>query len=284
MPAERIFTNVASDTISTLRAITTIAPTICRLMGVTGCDCYGENPLAEIVDASASLPGAVERCLIVAADAIGLEQFRRCPDIAPPVVEQAPHTVILRAVMPSVTPVCYASMFSGATPDIHGITAYAKPVLTINTLFDVLSAAGKRVAIAAVAGSSIDLIFRNRPIAYFTEPDDAHVVDRALNLIATDSCDCLVVYLSAYDDELHHTTPWSEEAVTAMRQVVSHFAQLGNAIDKLTWRRFSRMIHFAPDHGAHIGDNGKGTHGSDLPDDVVVQHYFGLRAAQTQVP
>lgn len=267
---------MTDDIVSKLPAITTIAPTICKLMGVDR-DCHGEEPLAGIVDAAASLPGVVDRCLIVAGDAIGVEQLTRYPDVAQSLWHEAPETVTLRAMSPSVTPVCYGSMFSGATPDIHGIKVYAKPVLTVSTLFDVLPSAGKRVAIAAVQGSSMDLIFRNRPIAYFTEPDDAHVVDRALSLIADDACDCLFAYLCAYDSELHRSTPWSDEAISAMRQVVSHFGQLSRAINELPWRRFNRSIHFAPDHGAHIGDNGNGTHGSDLPDDMIVRHYFGFR-------
>lgn len=220
--------------------------------------------------------------LIVAGDAIGVEQLTRYPDVAESLAQVAPETVTLPAMSPSVTPVCYGSL-SGATPDVHGIREYRKPVLTVSTIFDVLPAAGKRVTIVAVPNSSMDLIFRDRPIQYFTEPDDAHVVDRAVRLIADDACDCLVAYLCAYDSELHRSTPWSDEAIAAMRQVVAHFAQLSKAMDDLPWRRFNRAIHFAPDHGAHTGDNGKGTHGSDLPDDMVVRHYFAFRPAEAGV-
>ncbi len=270
---------MTSDNISALPGITTIAPTICELMGVSSSDCHGAAPLPAIVAAARSLGGPVERCLIVAGDAIGVEQLTRYPDVAESLSREAPEAVTLRAMSPSVTPVCYGSMFSGATPDTHGIKAYAKPVLTVGTLFDVLPAAGKRVAIVAVPGCSMDKIFRERPIDYFIEPDDAGVLDRALRLIAGDAYDCLFAYLPAYDSELHRSTPWSDEAIAAMRQVASHFGQLSAAIDEPPWRGFNRAIHFAPDHGAHTGDNGKGTHGSDLPDDMIVRHYFGFRPA-----
>ena len=42
------------------------------------------------------------------------------------------------SVMPSVTPVCFASMYTGVMPDVHGIKFYTKPVLKIETFFDVL--------------------------------------------------------------------------------------------------------------------------------------------------
>jgi hypothetical protein len=54
--------------------------------------------------------------------------------------------------------------FQGRRPDEHGVKKYERPVLRCETLFDALIAAGKRVAIVAVRGSSIDLLFRERPI------------------------------------------------------------------------------------------------------------------------
>lgn len=66
----------------------------------------------------------------------------------------------------------------------------------------------------------------------------------------------------------------------ALRRVVSNFVKLGEAIDELPWRQFNRAIFFAPDHGAHTGENGKGTHGSDLPEDLLVRHCFGFRAGE----
>ncbi len=262
-----------------LPQMTAIAPTICETMGVSSRDCHGAAPLPGILDAARRLEGPVERYLIVAGDAIGVEQLTRYPDVAETLSQAAPEAVTLRAMSPSVTPVCFGSMFSGATPGVHGITEYRKPVLTVSTIFDILPAAGKRVAIAAVPGCSMDTIFRNRPITYFTEPDDDHVLDRALKLLEEDAYDCFVAYFIGYDSALHRTTPWSEEAISAMRQVARRFEQLGRAIDELPWRRFNRAIHFAPDHGAHIGENGKGTHGSDLPDDMIVRHYFAFRPA-----
>ncbi len=35
------------------------------------------------------------------------------------------------------------TMYTGAQPAVHGITAYAKPVIKIDTIFDALIRAGK---------------------------------------------------------------------------------------------------------------------------------------------
>ena len=70
--------------------------------------------------------------------------------------------------MPSVTPVCYGSIFSGAAPSVHGIQKYEKPVLQVETLFDVFPKAGKRVAIVCCNNCSIDMIFRKRQVDYYS--------------------------------------------------------------------------------------------------------------------
>jgi predicted AlkP superfamily phosphohydrolase/phosphomutase len=66
------------------------------------------------------------------------------------VVSFAPIEISLQSVTPPKTPVCFASLFTGAAPDQHGIRKYEKPVLKCDTLFDALIRAGKRGAIVAV--------------------------------------------------------------------------------------------------------------------------------------
>lgn len=42
----------------------------------------------------------------------------------------------MRSVVPPVTPVAFASMYSGLQPAQHGIMKYEKPVLGVETVFD----------------------------------------------------------------------------------------------------------------------------------------------------
>ena len=42
------------------------------------------------------------------------------------------------SVMPSVTPVCFGTMYTGAQPEVHGIRRYEKPVITIDSIFDAM--------------------------------------------------------------------------------------------------------------------------------------------------
>jgi predicted AlkP superfamily pyrophosphatase or phosphodiesterase len=240
-----------------------------------------DTPLNTIIDHIAQINKPVSKFLVFAADAIGMQMNLQHLEDFSDVEVCAPIVIPLRAVMPTVTPVNYASMFSGTTPTIHGIQTYAKPVLSIETIFDALSAAGKNVAIVAVADSSIDRIFRNRPIDYFSEIDDQHVVNQATNIMKTDYYDFIVVYNAEYDDTLHRTTPYSSESIAAMRAVIRRFLDLASIFDSGEWEKHNRALLFAPDHGAHIDQNGRGTHGADIPEDVIVQHYLGIRSSCT---
>ena len=63
----------------------------------------------------------VDRCLVYAPDAIGENLYLDYRDSFEKVRRFAPIEVSLRSVSPSITPVCFASMFTGAPPGEHGI-------------------------------------------------------------------------------------------------------------------------------------------------------------------
>lgn len=221
----------------------------------------------------------IERCLIYAPDAIGKHLLSQLPEEFAKAQLLAPLAVDLDAVLPTVTPVCFASMFSGAPPAVHGIQTYARPRLISDTLFDALARAGKRVTIVAVQHSSIDTIFRGRAIDYFSEEYDPQVTARTLELLAADRHDFILAYHQEYDDALHRTTPFSDEALAAARRHFASFTTLAEAAAR-AWAGHSYALAFCPDHGAHVNpDTGRGTHGSRLPDDVQVRHFFGIAAA-----
>jgi hypothetical protein len=168
-------------------------------------------------------------------------------------------------------------MFTGAQPRVHGLQKKGKPVLTCDTIFDALIRAEKRVAIVSVKEQSMDLIFRQREIQYFSELDDQAVTHRTIDIIQSNNFDFIVAYRCEYDDILHEKTPDCPEAIQALSNDIAAFTQLADTMD-VFWQRNNRAIVFAPDHGAHIDPaSGKGTHGDNIPQDMHVQHYFGIK-------
>jgi len=261
-----------------MQQITAITPTICRLMDIDLPRLSTDEIIEIVQEAKNNIIGdhPVEKCFIYAPDAIGEALFQRQTKEFEAIIQLAPVQVVLRSVMPPKTPVCFASMFTGAQPDEHGIKMYEKPVLGCDTLFDALIRAGKEVAIVAVRDSSISLIFLNRHFDYFIEEYDQQVINRTHQILNDHDHDLILVYNQEYDDTMHRTTPRSEEALGAMRKHLETFVNLTESfLDR--YKDHNCLTLFSPDHGCHIDpENGRGSHGLDMPEDMEVRSFWGI--------
>ena len=170
----------------------------------------------------------------------------------------------------------FASIFTGAQPEVHGIHSYTKPVLECDTFFDALARENNKVAIVSVKNSSIDLIVRNRDVSYFSEDDDHAVAERTLEVIRGDEYDAIVAYQADYDDNLHQSEPFSEICIQALVQHIQDFKRIAE-VANMHWKDKGHVVAFAPDHGAHINPStGKGDHGLDIPEDMDIFHCYGI--------
>ena len=265
-----------------MSSIASVTPTICALFGLEPPRDSGEKPIDSVlVEAARKLRGGkISKALIYAPDAIGEGLYRDYRRNFSGVKKVAPLEVEMKSVIPTWTPVCFSSMFTGAPPVVHGITKYEKPVLTVDTLFDALARSGKRVAIVAVKGSSIDLVFRNRKIDYYTEEYDPQVESRVFDILKAKDYDLILVYHQEYDDLMHGSTPRDSKALEAFRRHLKSFETLAIAFNE-KYISVNRAVVFTPDHGTHIDPvTGKGTHGTDSLDDMEVRHFWGINRGQ----
>ncbi len=178
-------------------------------------------------------------------------------------------------VMPSVTPVCFGTMYTGAQPDIHGIRAYVKPVITIDTIFDALIRGGKKAAIISTAGDSMSKIFLDRDMDYFIYDTIEQVNAKAAELIIADTYDFIAVYNGNYDSYMHKFGPESAEALGELRANVRTFGMFCEMIAQ-HWRSHSTLIGFAMDHGCHEIDGNCGSHGLDMEEDLNIVHLYKI--------
>ena len=261
----------------THQAIGGVTQTVCVLFGIAHGAAPLEDSFVPVLTSARSL--GIERCervLLYAPDAIGFHVCQAFPEVIGPVAQKASTVVQMKSVVSPVTPVCFSTMFTGHPPAGHGIRKYEKPVLRCEALFDRLISAGERVAIVAVKDSSIDRRFRDRTLDYFSEPYDPEVTETTLRLVKADRHDFVLAYHQEYDDILHRTTPHAPEAIEAMQRHVASFVRFAQAVEQ-SWGSRDRMLGFVPDHGGHIdADTGRGTHGIDTPEDMDVQHFYGL--------
>ncbi len=257
-------------------SITSLTPTICHLLGVKPPGVSKELALDMIISTLEKNNFPLEKCLVVAQDAIGAHLWKSHESMLRKILPLVPLRVPLRAVFPPVTPVCFASIFTGAQPEVHGIHSYTRPVLECDTFFDALIRADKKVAIVSVENSSIDLIFRNRDLAYFAENNDRAVTERTLEVIRGDEFDVIVAYQADYDDNLHQSEPFSPICIQALGQHIRDFKKMAGAANH-HWKDKGHAVVFAPDHGAHINPStGKGDHGLDIPEDMEIFHCYGI--------
>ena len=181
--------------------------------------------------------------------------------------------VPFRTVMPSVTPVCFGTMYTGAQPAVHGITKYMKPVIKIDTFFDALIRAGKKVAIIADTDCSMSRIFLEREMDYFIYDSLADINAKTIELIHEDKHDVIVSYNTHYDAKMHKYGPESVQALSELRANSELFAMFVRLIEK-HWGNHDTLIGFAMDHGCHEIDGGCGSHGLDMEEDLNIVHTY----------
>lgn len=219
-----------------------------------------------------------DRIFMYNPDAIAQWIYQKYPFLVREITTYAPHPLPLAAVMPSVTPVCFGTMYTGAQPAVHGIRRYEKPVITIDTLFDALVRNGKKVAIVADRGSSMAHIYNERAIDYYYYDTLPEINAKAANLIREDNHDFIAVYNANYDDIMHKYGPESLEALAELRLDTHVFAMFAELI-KDHWTQHNTLLGFAMDHGCHEIDGGCGSHGLDMEEDINILHFYGTYPA-----
>lgn len=255
-----------------------LTPTICELFGVRAPDCCGAVPVAPVVDHASKImngEGKLEKAVLFCADAMGDHQKKLFPEVFERIRRVAGLQIESTAVMASVTPVCYGTIFTGAAPAVHGIKHYEKPVLEVETLFDVLPQAGKRVAIACVNNCSIDMIFRKRNVDYYSFRNETLPFEWTRELIRRNEYDLIVCYMGTYDSTMHKKGCASPEAAEQARLAAERFEILSSHMDQY-YASYNRALVFVPDHGGHDLEDGHGTHGTDLEEDMLLSHYYRL--------
>ena len=242
-------------------------------------DALGVEPpksAAPALPAIASLTGGtVDRVLMYNPDAIALWLFEKYTPEFLPVMRHTFLTLPLQTVMPSVTPVCFASMYTGARPEVHGIRKYEKPVVRTDSVFDALIRAGKKPCIVSTDGDSMSRIFLEREMDYFFFDTEDEVNAKALELIAADAYDLIAVYNGNFDSTMHKNGPESEASLNALRYNAAAFETLANAV-RAHWTQHRTLIAFAPDHGCHTIDGDCGSHGLYMPEDMNIVHFYGI--------
>ncbi len=215
--------------------------------------------------------GKPERVVMYNPDAVAMWLWQKYTPYYTPVTYDGALQVPVCSVMPSVTPVCFASMYTGLTPECHGIRKYEKPVLTCETIFDSCIKAGKKCAIVSTAGDSMSIIFGNREMDYYIYPTVDEVNEKAHELLAKAEYDLLCIYNANYDATMHRNGPEAPASLEALNHNCHQFATIKDIIRKTGLKT---ALAFAPDHGCHEIDGNLGSHGLDMEEDMNILHFW----------
>ena len=228
-----------------------------------------------------------DRVLMYNPDAIGQWVYEKYPYFTAEVVANTELALSLHSVVPPVTPVCFGTMYTGAQPQVHGIQAYEKPVIRIDTLFDALIRAGKKPVIVAVKNCSLAHIFLERDMDYILVDTLAQSNAAAAKVIMEDKHDFVVVYNGNFDYRMHRSGCESPETLSELRGNSQTFAMLSELV-KQYWQSHNTLMGFAMDHGCHDvepfiakkdGQMRYATHGQDIPEDMNILHRYMIHKA-----
>ena len=255
-------------------SLDTLCAALAYAMGVEAprCAAAPTQSLCEFVDQKLGGKKA-DRLFMYNPDAIAQWIYEKYPQLMKEAIKRTELAVPFCTVMPSVTPVCFGTMYTGAQPQIHGIQAYQKPVITIDTLFDALIRAGKRIAIVAQTNCSISRIFLEREMDYYIYDTDEEINAKAAELIIADQHDLIVVYNGNYDTKMHKFGPEGIEALSELRANSETFGMFSVLIER-HWRSHDTLVGFAMDHGCHEIDGDCGSHGLDVDEDMNIVHLY----------
>ncbi len=175
-------------------SLDTLCASLCALTGIEPPK-YAASPNDALVSAASALLNGkkADRVLMYNPDAVASWIQEKYACLMPEVTSRCPIRVPMRTVMPSVTPVCFGTMYTGAQPAVHGIQKYEKPVIQIDTLFDAMLRAGKKCAILATERCSMSKIFLERDMDYYIFGTVDQVNAKAAELILEDRYDFLAV-------------------------------------------------------------------------------------------
>lgn len=260
-----------SDLLNSI-CINQCASTVLASMNVAAPEAYAK-PIEPVVKKFEGLEA--DRVFLYNPDAVALWVFQKYTNLFTDAYNCSDLCLPMLSVMPSVTPVCFASMYSGVMPEVHGIRRYEKPVLQVETIFDVFAAAGKKCAIVSTSGDSISKIFLERDMDYYIYDEIDEVNEKARELIDKDIYDVIVVYNGNYDGFMHKYGPEADETMSQLKDNIAVYSDFVKRI-KEKWTNHNTFYGFMPDHGCHEIDGGCGAHGLDMEEDMNVVHFYGF--------
>ena len=240
-----------------------VAPTVCEILGIRAPSSSESDYLSLVVDSMA----LTDRLVVIVIDAFGISTWKNSREQSPTINKlETLHSMIIHSVMKTITPVNFATMLTGACPEIHGITNREMPLET-ETIFDSMREKGLRSATAARSQSSLGILISphaDKP-GIAESNKDSEVTRIAVSNIKS-GYNLVWVQLLDVDDAGHSFGPYSIESRKAVAKADDNLRVILGAA-----RENGYSVMVLADHGQHDSNDAyKGNHGTNMPEDVEV--------------
>lgn len=246
--------------------LTRLAPTLAHLLSLPAPAQAREQPIPEMV---ADLP-PVDRLAVLAPDALGHHPFTRWRAEMPFLSSlHDARSLLLRAIMPTITPVNFACLMTGAEQAVHGIAKFTDSFQCEN-LFDVVrNHGGTSAGVGRPGYTGSELLGRHADLwGKAASNTDEEVVELALGFAREHRPQFLILQLGSTDDIFHQHGPSSPEVVPTLRDTDQRLERLAGELTALGYG-----IVVTADHGQHdVTKDGRpgGSHGTPDDEDALV--------------
>lgn len=245
-----------------------VAPTVSAILRLPAPAQAKGAPIREIVADFSSM----KKVAIMAPDGFGMLAWGLWKDEMPYLgALHVRNSITLRSVMPSITPVNFATMVAGTDLTGHGMNTFNDDFVC-ETLFDVLRKAKETSAGVGLNGyTGCELLGRFADIwGNAGDGSDDAVADKIIEIADGHRTSFLIAQLGRVDDVFHQYGP-SSPSVAPMLQATD--ARLKRLVEHLKPLGYGIII--LSDHGQHdITEPGvpgtTGGHGTDMPEDCLV--------------
>lgn len=245
-----------------------IAPTVSAILGLQS----PAQATGSIIPEMARDLSSCGKVAVLAPDSLGNLAWQQWQNEMPFLKSlHTEHSVILRSIMPSITPVNFAAMVTGSDLSVHGVGAKTDK-FACETLFDIVrNAGGKSAGVGLEGYTGSELLGRHADIwGNGGDGSDAGVEEKVIEIVDHDAPRFLIAQLGRVDDIFHRYGPSSHLVVPMLKETDARLQRLVEHLKHLTYG-----VIILSDHGQHDvldareGEN-KGSHGTEMSEDRLV--------------
>jgi len=249
-------------------SVVDIAPTVSAILNLPP----PAQATGSVISEIAQDLSTYKRIIVLAPDALGVFAWQKWQNEMLFLKSlHAKHSIILCSIMPSVTPVNFAAIVTGADLSAHGVHDKTDK-FECETLFDVVRKAGGKSAGVGLEGyTGYELLGRHADIqGSGGNRSDAGVEEKIIEIVDHDTPQFLIAQFGKVDDIFHRYGPSSPLVVPMLKETDARLQRLTKHLKHLNYG-----VIIVSDHGQHDvinarkGEN-KGAHGTDMSEDCLV--------------